>query len=177
VFGRNWDTEVTFELRASGHKDSTRFIETTQGRLFTALWHGDISVFDSDSNPGMPLQLMQVLTRLEEAVPAAKEMAGKRPTFIMAMDAANRISRMKHLKVSSALRSHFKAERELMTPMDVGLSAWESIAPTIDIAFYVMGQGTNDEIHDVLKNQLYVPSKRSKSDNFSLARHGLLLAD
>ena len=176
MFGRNWNTEVTFALEESANDESTKLVQTTQGKLYTALWRGDLSVFDNDSNPDIPLQLMQVLKMLEEAVPAAKAFVGEQPTFIMARDAANRMSKLKHLNVSTALHSHFKAGCEVMTPRDAGLSASEMIAPTIDIAFYVMGQGTKDEIHDVLKEQLYVPAKDAKTEMFRLTRHGLLVS-
>jgi len=177
VFGKNWDTEVTFELQDFASDEPAQFVETTQGKLFTALWRGDLSVFKGDLNPKLPLRLKEVSKMLEQAIPAADSLSDGNPTFIMARDVANSSSKLKHMKVSATLRSHFKAKPKVLMPRDAGLQEWDGIAPTIDVVFYVMESGSNSEIHDALKAQLYVPAENAKKDMFRLTRHGLLVSD
>jgi hypothetical protein len=175
VFGKNWDTEVTFELQDVSSAEPARLIETTQGKLFTALWRGDLTVFEDDLNPGLPLRLKEVSKMLEQAIPAAGNLSNGKPTFIMARDVANSISKLKHMKVSAALHSRFKAEPKVLMPKEVGMQEWDRVAPTIDVVFYVMESGSSSEIQDALKAQLYVPAENAKKDMFRLSTHGLLI--
>ena len=177
VFGKNWDAEVVFKLQDVAGDEPSRFIETTQGKLFMALWHGDLTIFDSDLNPEMPLRLKEVSKTLKYAIPAADSLSEGKPTFIMARDAANSPSKLKHMKVSATLRSHFKAKTNTLSPREAGLHAWEKIAPTIDIVFYVTESGSHSEIYDAIKAQLYAPAKNAKKDMFRLSTHGLLTED
>jgi len=174
VFGKNWDAEVTFNLRDVAGDEPVRLIQITQGKLFTALWRGDLSVFDSDLNPELPLRLKEVSKMLKQVIPVADSLSDGKPTFIMARDGANSLSKLKHMKVSAILRSHFKAKPNALTPQEAGLYAWERIAPTIDIVFYVTESGSHSKIHDALKAQLYVPAENAKKDMFRLSAHGLL---
>jgi hypothetical protein len=176
VFGKNWDAEVVFELQDDAGDEPTRLIETTQGKLFTALWHGDLSVFEADLIPELPLRLKEVSRMLEQAILAAESLSNEKPTFIMARDVANSISKLKHMRVLATLRSHFKAKPKVLLPREAGLQGWERIAPMIDVVFYVMESGSSSQIHDVLKAQLYVPAKDAKKDMFRLSAHGLLIA-
>jgi hypothetical protein len=175
VFGKNWDTEVTFELEDASGDEPKRFVETTQGRLFTALWHGDLSIFGEDGNPKPPLQLKAVSKNLEQAIPVSESFTGENPVFIMARDAANTPSILKHRKVSAILRSRFKVEINAMSPRMAGLVKWDKVAPTIEIVFFVMDTGSPVEIHDALKALLYAPAKDAKKDMFRLRAHGLLI--
>ena len=114
---------------------------------------------------------------LEQAIPTEGSLSNTKPTFIMARDVANSISRLKHMKVSATLHSRFKSEPNILMPREAGLREWDRIAPTIDIVFYVMESGSSSEIHDALKAQLYVPAENAKKDMFRLGTHGLLITE
>ena len=178
VFVKNWSSEVTVQLTSFDEGEEKQFVQTTQGRLYSLLWHGDISVLSTDSpKPKPPVSLREVAKRLEEVVPFARKIAEDRPVFVMARDLCNNISTNKHLKVASTLHRKFKAENHTHIPKVTGLADWERISPTIDIVFFVMEKGKHDEIHDSLKEQLYAPAKDAKTDMFRLNAHGLLIAD
>ena len=178
VFAKNWTSGVTLELHSSDEGWTKQFVETTQGRLYSLLWHGDVGVLSDDSpNPPLPATLRELSKRLDEAAPFAKEIAGDKPVFVMARDLCNSISTNKHLKVAATLHKHFQADNHAHSPKEVGLEGWQDISPTIDMVFFVMGKGEHDEIHDALKDQLYTPAPDAKTDNFRLSAHGLLIAD
>ena len=178
VFKKNWASEVYFELQSLHDNSIPKYIRTTQGRLYSALWHGDLSIVDKDApEPKLPLQLREVTKKLEQTVSFAKELAGANPVFVMARDLSNNISRIKHRKVKSALHSHYGASNHAFVPKKAGVKNWERVAPTIDVVFYIMKPAEHDDIHERLKSQLYVSAKEAKKDRFRLSTHGMLLAD
>ncbi|WP_152555566.1 hypothetical protein [Methylomarinum vadi] len=110
VFNKNWDSEVFFELVNHKERVIPQFIRTTQGRLYSALWHGDLSLLDDKlPNPKKPIQLRDVNKNLKDTIPFAKELAGSNPVFVMARDFSNTISTTKHLNVKSTLHYNFGA--------------------------------------------------------------------
>jgi len=176
VFKKNWTSEVYFELRSPPGNSVSKYIRTTQGRLYSALWHGDLSIVNKDApEPKIPLQLRDVTKSLKQTISFAKELAGSNPVFVMARDLSNSISTIKHMKVKSSLHSHFSAENHAFMPKKTGLKNWERISPTIDVVFYVMNPAEHDDIHETLKSQLYVPAKDAKKDMFRLSAHGMLI--
>lgn len=178
VFVKNWASEVTVQLTSFDEGEEKKFVQTTQGRLYSLLWHGDISVLSTDTpKPKTPVTLREVAKRLEEVVPFARKIAGDRPVFIMARDLCNNISTNKHFSVESTLHRNFKAKNHTHIPKVTGLADWQRISPTIVIVFFIMEQGNHDEIHDALKKLIYTPAKDAKTDMFRLTAHGLLIAD
>ena len=113
---------------------------------------------------------------LEPDIPGIYSTYSGETAFVMVRDTASSNSMLKYMKVSAALRSHFKAKIEVDTPRELGMDLWKEIAPTIDIVHYRMETGSHSEIHDALKEQLYFPAKDAKKDMFRLSAHGLLIA-
>lgn len=54
------------------------------------------------------------------------------------------------------------------------MSKFELIAPTVEVAFFPMNRASEEELHDLIKDALYIPSKDSKKDMFRIAAHGLI---
>ncbi|MFQ5470787.1 MAG: hypothetical protein ACE5EH_10850 [Gammaproteobacteria bacterium] len=61
-----------------------------------------------------------------------------------------------------------------MAPEKAGMSKFELIAPTVEVAFFPMNRASEEELHDLIKDALYIPSKDSKKDMFRIAAHGLI---
>lgn len=178
VFNKNWNSEVYFQLVSHKAKKEPQFIRTTQGKLYSALWHSDLSVFDDDqTTPDLPLQLKDVSKKLTDTKSCAKKLAGSKPVFVMARDLSNPISRNKHSTVKSTLHLKYGAVNHSVKVADSGIKDSDSILPTIDIVFFVMERGEYQEIHDALKAKLYTPGKDTTKDMFRLNAHGLLIAD
>jgi len=178
IFNRNWNSDVFFELVNHRKSVTTEYIRTTQGRLYSALWHGDLSLLDKEQpHPELPIQLRVVKKNLKDTIPFAKDLAGSNPVFVMVRDLSNKISTIKHLTVKGTLHYKFGAVNHCFNVGKTGIRNSNQISPTIDIVFYVMEKGKHQDIHDALKTKLYTPAKNAKKDMFRLNTHGLLIAD
>ncbi len=73
VFSGNWGSEVRIDLYKNQDKVGVGQITTTQGRLYTALWKGDISILKKESEePPIPLTVQDVTKTLDQATQKAK---------------------------------------------------------------------------------------------------------
>jgi hypothetical protein len=150
-------------------------IETTQGRLYTALWKGDITILKQDTEePQIPVTLQQVTRNLIETSDTAKDLSAKCPVFVMARDLSNPISRDKFSKIRSKLKQYLAGEPQLMRPKLAGLNSWANIIPTIEIAFFIANGVSAEQLHNLVKDAVYVPAKNAKKDMFRISVHGAL---
>ena len=175
VFTSNWKSEVRVELYRHFEIVGVGQIETTQGRLYTALWKGDITLLKRDADePQIPLTVQQVTRNLTEASDTAKKLSTKFPIFVMARDMSNPISRDKYFKIFSKMEKHLSGEPELLHPKLAGFNDWANIAPTIDIAFFLTSGVSAAQIHNLVKEAVYVPAKDATKDMFRLSAHGAI---
>lgn len=178
VFLQNWDSTVDLDLHTFGGKDDPQHIQTTQGRLYTTLWTGDLEALPrSTPDPQPPRRLKQLSSELKSITAFAEDLAEAQPVFVMARDLSNKVSRLKHFQVSRAMRAKHGAREKSLTPVELKMRACECIAPTIDVVFYIAQSGTVDDVLTTLKSQLYKPAKGAKSENFRIASHGILAAE
>ena len=176
VFGRNWGSEVRIDLYKNLEKVSVGQIHTTQGRLYTALWKGDISVLEKESEePAIPLSVQDVTKKLDQVTEKAKELSVGYPVFVMARDLANPVSREKFSKILTALKMHLHNQPRILEPKKAGLIHFENIAPTVDLAFFPMNGTNAEELHDLVKNAVYVPAKNAKKEMFRISAHGIIV--
>jgi len=175
LFTNNWKSEVRVELYKHLEKVGVGQIETTQGRLYTALWKGDITILKCDTDePQIPITVQQVTRNLTEASDTAKKLSTKFPIFVMARDLSNPISRDKFFKIFSKLEKHLVGEPQLLRPKSAGFSDWANIAPTIEIAFFITSGISAEQLHDLVKEAVYVPAKDATKDMFRLSAHGAI---
>ena len=176
VFEKNWNSEVRIELYEHQEKVGVGQLATTQGRLYTTLWKGDLDVLNVSTDvPSLPLDVKHVTKQLVEL--KAKEICPSvgNQTFVMARDQSNQVSRDKYLKVSSKLKKLLTSPPEIMTPKKAGLSGWGNIAPTIEIAFFYVKEVGPKGLESLVKDAVYVPSKGAKKDMFRMQAHGVIL--
>ena len=175
VFTNNWKSEVKVELYKRLEKVGVGQIETTQGRLYTALWKGDVAILKRDTEePPIPFTVQQVTRNLAETADTAKKFSSKYPVFVMARDLSNPISRDKYSKISTKLSKHVANEPQLLRPKSVGLNDWANIAPTIDIAFFLTNCVSAEQLHNLVKEAVYVPAKDATKDMFRISAHGMI---
>lgn len=175
IFASNWNSEVRVELCKRLEKVGVGQLETTQGRLYTALWEGDVKILKCDTEaPQIPITVQQVTRNLGEASETAKGLSIGYPVFVMVRDLSNPISREKYSKVFSKLKKHLSGEPKLLCPKSAGLRDWAIIAPTIDIAFLQTNGVTADELHDLVKEAVYFPAKDAKKEMFRILAHGAI---
>jgi len=178
VASANWNSEVVIDVKKFFDETPSQVIKTTQGRLFSLLWKGDLEIFNKDRpDPSPPLFLKDVKKRLKETVSECKKIAGDRPYFIMAYDPTNDVSFHHNLNVLSALKNDFGCKLSQLTPRESGFKEWEKFFPVISTNLYVLDKGEYDAIFKTLKQILYKPLKGAKKDMFRLSAHGILGPD
>jgi hypothetical protein len=174
VFEKNWTSEVRVDL----YKNLTKInsIITTQGKLYTVLWKNDLKVLESNLTPSIPIRLKQVMVMLKEKPKGLSNYSKNHLTFVLPRDISNPISKVKYQKVYSALNPYLQSrEPIILSPKDAGLLNCESIAPTIDIVLFPVKLKSEDELAELIKLAVYVPTKNAKKSMFRVASHGLIL--
>lgn len=140
------------------------------------MWKGDITVLEDDSNvPPMPLNARQVTKQLQQIEIKALEFSIGLPIFVMVRDRSNQVSREKYLKIHAKLNKYLSEKSLLLEPKHVGLNDWESIAPTIEIAFFSVKEINCEQLEALVKEAVYVPAKNAKKDMFRITAHGAIL--
>ncbi len=179
VLKRNWNTEVRLDLYENLTKVGQGLIHTTQGRLFTLLWKGDLSALDTNTmNPAPPMIAMQVKKELKKKFvdiqPKTIEIADGSLIFVMVYDAASPLLKGKYDDLLQQLRC--KPVR--LPPKEAGLKNWREISPTIEILFFKSANLSEPDFEDKLKQALYKPSLNKKTDkeNFKISGHGILFS-
>jgi hypothetical protein len=185
VFAYNWGQLVELDLVEYPSK-KTRFITTTQGRLYTTLWKGDISLLeDGTLEPPVPKLAKDALKVLKD-IPFTSNMILKKCSkglrnpflFIMPFDETNEILRKKLRKVETHLKK-FQPQTLLDDPEEFGLLNANEYVPTVNLACFIMDSIDQEELYAKLKEALYVKSKGNKTNKeiFRPKNHGYLHPD
>jgi len=171
VLLHNWNTEVRLDLYGNSTKVGQGQIHTTQGRLFTLLWKGDLNVLDTNTkNPKPPIIATQVKKSLVDIQSKAVEFARNSLFFAMVYDQASPLLKWK----LSKLIQQFNYQPLHLTPKEAGLKNWAAVSPTIEILFFKANEMSGQEFHDKLKEALYNPTttKKTNKENFRISDHG-----
>jgi len=161
--------------------DALQHLTTTQGRLYTALWKGNLTILDLGTpEPPVPILPRDVLKYLPSAEPAVLQKYAKNLThpivFLMPFDETRSLFREKRQKIENRLRQDFSYQLHLATPQELGLSEARDYMPTLEIACFTLDTPERGKVYECLKSALYVPSKERKAniDRFRLETHGCL---
>lgn len=175
VFASNWKSEVRVDLYKRLERTDVGQIETTQGRLYTALWKGDTTILKRNTEePQIPFTVQQVTRNLTEVSDTAKKLSTEYPVFVMARDLSNPISREKYFQIFSKLKKHLVGEPRLLRPESAGLNDWVNTAPTIEIAFFITNGVSAEQLHNLVKEAVYVPAKDATKDTFRISAYGAI---
>jgi len=175
VFETNWNAQATIDLYRDGKKVDGKPRPTTHGRIYTAIWTGELDVLDPGSdNPPIPLTVARSIKRLDEAVLDPSLQHGSERAFVMLRDLSNQVARTKFMKVLDALGDHLAAEPVFLAPRETGIGDWRDLAPTIDVAVLPVAGCSRDEVEALVKSAVYVPAEDAKRDMFRLNAHGVV---
>lgn len=173
IFEKNWNSEVRVDLYRNSKILSEGQIQTTQGRLYTALWTGNVDVLQLESEePKVPLNVQDVNRKLKDTRIKASELSKGFPVFVMARDLSNKNSKAKYSKISFKLKSHILSNPEILNPKLAGIRDWNTVSPTVEIAFFPLINVNQEEVEVLIKDAVYVPSKDAKKEMFKIAAHG-----
>jgi hypothetical protein len=174
VFEKNWSSEVRVDLYKNLRKPVS--ITTTQGKLYSALWKGDLDVLEAKVNPSLPIKLKQIMPVLKELPNTLTNYSNGHLTFILPRDISNSVSKLKYQKINSVLSPHLHMKNPIiLSPKDAGLSNCETIAPTIDIVLFPMTLNSKEELTELIKSAVYVQSQSAKRSMFRIASHGIII--
>ena len=178
-FSVSWGSPVTLDVYAKSAKRPARRT-TTQGRLFTCLWRGDLAALDEDSpalEPPMPAR--EVHRRLSEAVPAfvtrfaARAKAGGQHLLLLAVDDSSDAARVKAQAIESLLAETFDVETRRLSAAEAGLADADALHPAVLVHGLAVAAPSSDAIEQRLAGLLYAGTDESAT-RFSLTRHAHL---
>jgi hypothetical protein len=168
VFLSNWSSQVEFELTSYQAKRKERK-KTSQGNLYMALLHGNLSIVDEEEVQEPPFTVSEINRRLPQ-IPFDKT---KEAQFLLAFDSTSEILREKRAKIETALKE-VSSIHEHPAQSVRSLSEFK-ILPTISIVVFDVDLSIS-ETESKVKEAVYVPVKNKKTDRerFRLRDHGLL---
>lgn len=174
VFEKNWYSEVRVDLYKNlRHAVS---ITTTQGKLYSALWKGNLDFLEAPDDPSLPIRLKQIMPMLKDFPHQLTDHASGHLTFVLPRDISNSISKLKYQKISSALNPYLHTKKpRVLLPEDAGLPHCEAISPTIDIVLFPVTLNSKDELTECIKAAVYRPSQNAKKSMFRVASHGVMI--
>ena len=178
TFSTNWASSVVFEF--CDHKANTkRIIETTQGRLYNLLWHGEVNNYLSDPIQ-MPKLASSLLDVLEDVAPVIQSnFIGSLELgsiLFMPFDISSQQLKDKNEQLKVNLSPHL-LDHKLITLKDTVLSDRLSFVPTAQISVFLISKKIQgDEVKELIKKSLYRPARNKKSTKeiFSISNHGIL---
>jgi hypothetical protein len=172
-FATHWESPVQLDL-AQGDGSPPRRLDTTQGRLFTCLWHGDLAVLEASGRLDPPLLLADLQRALEASLPAlrrvlggaAKKRGGKDASallFVIALDRASDASLAKADSIATALAARFEIRSCDATPAEADIPDAERHHPALAVRGIRIEQADPDTVTEVLKAVLYSPGAKPRA--------------
>lgn len=179
VFSANWSAKVVFEFHDHKTK-TTQLIETTQGRLYTLLWRGNLECF-LDESTSAPKQAIELLDELDLAVNFIKLKTLKdknvKGFFLIPFCQASSQLIEKQNSISSVFSDFISFNKSEFKLNEIESFPFVDYVPTTKIVGFFFDEKTSEiQITELIKKALYKPSKDKKTDkvNFSVSNHGLL---
>lgn len=180
TFKLNWKSPLQLVLTNYKKNLEKNYYETTQGRLFTLLWRGELNVLNKEVNePKQPLMIADIKKLLTQALPNFEELTKEKmkdfSIFIMPYDPTNDILSAKDKKLRALLEKEFKLLTLELTPEDMRLPDFHDFMPTLSLKCYSIESKNEDKIRGVLKIALCTSRAGMRhNQHFNVNRHGLL---
>lgn len=199
LFESNWDTEAQVQLFTVGEKSPLVQISTTQGRIYTMLWHGNSEVLNLQTPvPRLPQTVRELLKLLTDgkhlrahSVQATIENHIREHHhttshfFALPYDHCNEVLRNKFDKLIQGLADMVKSGTVgviTMNPQMLNLPEIQNLAPTVELKIFAFSSalrqpnGSAQQILERLKAQLYISQAKAEgtsADRFRIEAHGL----
>lgn len=181
----NWTSRVEL-IVAAGDGPASPACVTTQGRLFTALWQGDLGWLErEDRDPEPPLLQRDLHKRLPEVAGYFRRRFARRKgardggLYLSAVDEASDASIVKAHGIESLLADRAAGVVATALPGQAGLEGAERFHPALVLHAVALPGADPAAVEELLAGLLYAGGAdrdEEGSGRFSLSRHGLLLA-
>jgi len=173
-FAANWVSEVHLTLHEEDR--APREIITTQGRVYTLLWRGDISVLDEKHlEPKVPERAVFVTKQIRGGEANLKALGNGETAFLMPFDGVSSLFIDKFERVNARLSPHLSRSPHFLRSCDVELLNALHVAPTTGLQCFFTRSLTPDELEKELKVELYRPAGNAGSDMFKISAHGVIV--
>ena len=175
-----WTSPAVVDVSNLKTQETRKAVVTTQGRLYSLLWLGDIALLDSGDQPVCPRSSKHLLAQLPSLEDHIREVHASASTggtaFAFPVDQVSTAHLYKARSVQAVLRTLALVHLETFDPSRFFSS--QRYFPTIKIQSFAVATRNRDRVHDTLKSLLYHPVKESKTgaDRFSLKKHGHLVS-
>ena len=175
VFESNWKAEIKLDLYRGDKQTAIKHISSTQGRLYYALWKGDLGFLDlNNPEPKLPQNVKYVTKNLESVTSTLRIYTNNKLAFVLPRDLSNQVSRDKNSKIFDKLKKHIEIEPKLISPKEAGFENWDVIAPTIEIVIFATSGLRRNELTDLIKSALNEGNNKPPK-NFRLKPHGIIV--
>lgn len=188
IFEKNWSSKIKVEITTYTQNFHKNRIITTQGRLFSFLWHGNFEILETISNePELPILIDEAKNFLVHSNPNYNKKNEKqfiddlnntilsyfnlsdftvdkieKPNlFIMFYDPTNDTTASKFRAIKSSLSSDFSVDVHELLPKECNLPNADKLFPTITLKCIAINSGKSETIRDVIKEVLW-PKKDSQ---------------
>lgn len=169
-FESNWFSELRLDHYGEVRHPPEQVV-TTQGRLYTLLWRGDVSVLDAvELDPPPPLRLKFALENIRSVRQVARQFACGKRVFVMPIDRSVPTSRRKLTKIARQLGSSLVPPL-VLTPQEAGLPDPDAIAPTIGVALCAVRGLSREQLYAKVEAALLTKGNRT----IILSAHGEIL--
>lgn len=176
AFYQNWFSSALLLLVDYKNNFSKTYIESTQGRLFTLLWKGDLRVLNlevPEPQPPLLVKELKAFLKRDLKIPASKDEV----IFGMPYDPTNAVAQEKKKILDVLLKNNFQFDIFDVYPSKANISECTvfSFAPTVCFKCYRIKSIDMIKISEILKNALYRPQNGKDTGRFNIERHGVLI--
>ena len=182
--GRNSECELDLISWGKNGEALPKRISTTQGRLYSCFWHGNLDVLEINKTPQPVLPLMvedarkmlkalgkNALSNRAKSIPT--ELRGTQTIFAMVTDKTSKLTKQKLRYVKAALGKQIEFNT---TEIHANEFFWEEgFCPTTYLTLITSSEDVHEEIFKKVKLVLYQPDPNAKNPKFNLHAHGVFL--
>jgi len=170
VFEQNWNSEVVFELMDYKHTNRKKLISTTQGKLFTLLYTGNLNLLKENSeNPPLPILIGKELEPYRDKAASTiqnklKNSAKNLNLFVMGYDPTNNTYTQKFSKIEASLNS-IDLEYKVYdySPKECDLENHKDFSPVVYFRCIAIDTKSVEKFRDSIKSALWTKRNREKS--------------
>lgn len=177
VFMANWESPVHVDLYKYPEISLIKKYETTQGRLYAMLWHGDLSLLEAHGpiiKP--PAGAKALINKLEAARYVALEVSDGEPVFAMPYDHVGRLTHAKFSTLRGLMQKRTSSDPAVISCSRAGIPDSDLFSPTAAIAVFPAKGMSPEELEATVKEAFYKPSEDAKKPKFYLNRHGIIFS-
>lgn len=177
VFKSNWISPVTIELFSPGVDNTmiSKIIETTQGKLYSTIWHNDISLLTSSTQMRIPDSVQGATKRIGNYDFKNLHQNSEECVFVFPFDGTNDISIQKLNSLSKRFRNTDDVTFASMDFNELNNIDTSDLVPSIELKVLKVKNIQKEKFVEEIKAALYKKTAGAKKEMFRISAHGRVL--